>query len=282
MADYVRRPKAAPGATTAGNGLMLPTLSRIRRVVWWRWLKRRGGCNVAERAGARVRERGVAMRMRYVLPVLLIGSLPFTAPPFADARGGMMSGRGGGFGHHGGFSHGGAFGFGDGGGFGFAPHSAVILPTHPSAPIVAVPRPPNFRSQNRFPGVGPGYFPLDDGATAPTVEINLPPQVVVVPDAGAVADPPPVPAPPTSPPARRNAPGPGPKIVLPPAPDAPASPCAHTVTIYRGSAVEVQSFPISPCPSPATSSQAPTSSTSSKATTSSSSKAAVKKALPSS
>ena len=148
----------------------------------------------------------------------------------------------------------------------------MTLPARQAGPIVAVPSVP---SRSRQPFVGGFPFgtgiPVDE--SAPTVEINIPPQVVVVPEAGAVPDPPPAPV--ASAPVRRYVPGPGPKIVTVPGQEPSASECSHTVTIYRGSAVEVQSFPISPCPSANTGSKAPTG-----AKTATSSKTSSKKPLP--
>jgi len=46
---------------------------------------------------------------------------------------------------------------------------------------------------------------------------------------------------------RRDVPVAEPKIVLP-QPLQPEAPCSHRVVVYRGSKMEVLSFPISPCP----------------------------------
>ncbi len=184
------------------------------------------------------------MRIRALLP-LAIAVLSVMSPHPSDARGGGFGGHGIGFGGHGEAfgGHGGAI-VGHGGAF--SGSGTVIIPARPffRAPVARVPR------ENRpFDGTFGSPFPVVPAVpldSAPTVEINIPP-AVVVPDVEVAPVPAPPPARVASQPVRREPLAVGPKTIVPPAPLPPADACVHTVTVYRGSAVEVQSFPIPDC-----------------------------------
>jgi hypothetical protein len=183
------------------------------------------------------------MKIRALLP-LAVAMLFLTIPCPSDARGGGMGGHGGAFFGHGGVSlgHGGAI-VGHGGVF--SGSGTVIIPARPfvHGPVARAPR------ENRpFDGTFGSPFPFVPAVpvdSAPTIEINVPP-AVVVPDVEVAPAPPPPPAV-ASQPARRPPLAAGPKTIVPPPPLPPTAACVHTVTVYRGSAMEVQSFPIPDC-----------------------------------